>query len=112
MKIKPLRSRVLASSCEIGARTTESGVHLLDDDGKEAGIRPRWFHVEAIGPEQKDVSLGQYILVSHGRWTWATTVYNTETNESIKDIRMIDETDILGVSGDRPKELDQYEGNT
>ena len=35
MKIKPLRSRVLASSCEIGARTTESGIHLFDDDGKE-----------------------------------------------------------------------------
>ena len=32
MQIKPLKSRVLVSSCEIGARTTESGIHLLDDD--------------------------------------------------------------------------------
>ena len=111
MKIKPLRSRVLASSCEIGARTTESGIHLFDDDGKDDGIRPRWFHVKAIGPEQKDVIPGQYILVTHGRWTWATTVYDSETNESIEDIRMIDETNILGVSDGRPKELDQYEGN-
>ena len=111
MKIRPLRSRVLASSCEIGARTTESGIHLLDDDGKEEGIRPRWFHVKEIGPEQKDVVPGQYIFVTHGRWTWVATVRNTETNESIEDIRMIDENDILGVSNDRPKELDQYEGN-
>ena len=80
MQVKPLKSRVLASSCEIGARTTESGIQLLDDDGKEEGIRPRWFIVRAIGPEQKDVVPGQYILVSHGRWTWAATVHDKETD--------------------------------
>jgi len=109
MQIRPLRSRVLASSCEIGARTTESGVHLLDDDGKEEGIRPRWFIVRAIGPEQEDVSPGQYILVAHGRWTWAATVHDKETDELVQNIRMIDEKDILAVSDDRPKELDHYE---
>jgi|TARA_B110000263_G_scaffold121760_1_gene105899 hypothetical protein len=100
---------VLASSCELGARKTESGVHLLDDDGKEDGIRPRWFMTRAIGPEQKDVVPGQYILVSHGRWTWAASVHDTANGEFVDDIRMIDENDILAVSDERPKELDQYE---
>ena len=109
MQIKPLKSRVLVSSCEIGARTTESWIHLLDDDGKEEGIRPRWFIVRAIGPEQKDVVPGQYILVSHGRWTWAATVHDKETDDLVQDIRMVDEKDILAVSDERPKELDQYE---
>ena len=109
MQVKPLKSRVLASSCEIGARTTESGIQLLDDDGKEEGIRPRWFIVRAIGPEQKDVVPGQYILVSHGRWTWAATVHDKETDTFVRDIRMIDENDIFAVSDERPKELDQYE---
>ena len=109
MQIRPLRSRVLASSCELGARTTESGVLLLDDDGKEDGIRPRWFIVRAIGPEQKDVVPGQYILVSHGRWTWAATVHDKVNDEFVDDIRMIDENDILAVSEERPKDLDRYE---
>ena len=109
MQIRPLRSRVLASSCELGARKTESGVLLLDDDGKEVGIRPRWFIVRAIGPEQKDVVPGQYILVSHGRWTWAATVHDKVNDEFVDDIRMIDENDILAVTDERPKDLDRYE---
>ena len=109
MQIRPLRSRVLVSSCEIGARTTESGIHLLDDDGKEEGISPRWFIVRAIGPEQEDVIPGQYILVSHGRWTWAASVHDKVNDQVVDDIRMVDETDILAVSDERPKELDQYE---
>jgi len=109
MQIRPLKSRVLVSSCEIGARTTESGVHLLDDDGKEEGIRPRWFIVRAIGPEQQDVVPGQYILVSHARWTWAASVHDKENDKFVEDIRMVDETDIMAVSDERPKELDQYE---
>ena len=111
MQIRPLRSRVLASSCEIGARTTESGIQLLDDDGKEEGIRPRWFIVRAIGPEQEDVIPGQYILVSHGRLTWAASVHDKVNDELVEDIRMVDEKDILAVSDERPKELDQYEVN-
>ena len=55
MKISPLKKRVLVKSCEIGARQTVSGIHLLDDDGQEKGIRPRWFQVTAIGPEQEEV---------------------------------------------------------
>ena len=64
MKISPLKKRVLVKSCEIGARQTVSGIHLLDDDGQEKGIRPRWFQVKAIGPEQEEVEPGDYILVA------------------------------------------------
>ena len=109
MKISPLKKRVLVKSCEIGARRTVSGIHLLDDDGQEKGIRPRWFQVKAIGPEQDEVEPGDYILVAHGRWTWAATVHDAETNQSIEDIRMVDENDMLAVSKERPKDLDLYE---
>jgi hypothetical protein len=36
---------------------------------KSSGIRPRWCRVYAVGPEQVDVKVGQYICVEHGRWT-------------------------------------------
>ena len=109
MKIRPIKKRVLASLCEWGNRTTAGGIQLLDDNKTEDGIRPRWFQVKAIGPDQEEVVPGDYVLVAHGRWTWSATVRDKETHEAIEDIRMIDENDMLAVSKDRPADLDRYE---
>jgi hypothetical protein len=53
--------------------------------------------VHAVGPQQKNVKVGQYILVSHGRWTRGVDVTNPETNET-KTLRRVDNNDILLVS--------------
>ena len=68
-EIKPLRDSVIVTEMDFSGRQLASGVILLNDDGKTDGIRPRWARVYAIGPEQRDVSVGQWVLVEHGRWS-------------------------------------------
>jgi co-chaperonin GroES (HSP10) len=68
-EIRPLRDSVIVTEMDFSGRQLASGVILLGDDGKTDGIRPRWARVYAIGPEQRDVSVGQWVLIEHGRWS-------------------------------------------
>jgi hypothetical protein len=53
-----------------GDTTTNGGIIILSDDGKDRGIKPRWGQVFAKGPENDDpYDVGDWILVEHGRWT-------------------------------------------
>lgn len=67
--LRPLRSNVIVTNLERGERLSAGGIIIVDDDGKDHGIRPRWAQVYAVGPEQKDVKVGEWILIQHGRWT-------------------------------------------
>ena len=80
-------------------RKLSSGILLLNDNGKADGIRPRWGRVYAIGSKQKDIQIGQYICVAHGRWTRGIRI---EDAEGAKTIRRIDAKDILLVSDEAP----------
>ena len=72
-----------------------------DDDGTEAGIHPRWAKVYAIGDQQEDVTVGQWVMVAHGRWSRGFKV----KKEGVElEVRMIDENDILLVSDDEPEQ--------
>lgn len=95
--IKPIRDKVIVEDMKFGMQTTSKGLIILSDDGSDHGIKPRWARVHAVGPEQNDVTVGQYILVEHGRWTRGVEMENPETGESIT-IRMVDNKDILAVS--------------
>ena len=97
--IKPLKKRVLVSDMQFGATKSKGGIILLDDDGTEAGIHPRWAKVYAIGDQQDDVKVGQWVMVAHGRWSRALKV-KKDGNEL--EVRMIDENDILLVSDAEP----------
>jgi co-chaperonin GroES (HSP10) len=97
--ITPLKKRVLVSDMHFGETKTKGGIILIDDDGSADGIHPRWAKVYAIGNEQEDVTVGQWVLVAHGRWSRALKV-KKEGNEL--EVRMIDEDDILLVSDDEP----------
>ena len=88
--IKPLKKRVLVSDMHFGEMKTKGGIILNDDDGTESGIHPRWAKVYAIGDQQEAVTVGQWVMVAHGRWSRGFKV------------RMIDENDILLVSDDEP----------
>jgi co-chaperonin GroES (HSP10) len=68
-QIKALQDNVLVSEMEFDTRITQSGLILPNDNGTSLGIRPRWGRVYAIGPKQKNVQVGQWIMVAHGRWT-------------------------------------------
>jgi co-chaperonin GroES (HSP10) len=67
--IVPIGDNVLVRDMKFDGRITSTGIILLGDDGKDSGIRPRWAEVYAVGPEQTEVKVGQWVLVSHGRWT-------------------------------------------
>lgn len=100
-KFKPLNDTVIVSDMVFDQRITSSGIILLNDNGKGTGIRPRWGRVYAIGPKQKDVSVGQWVCVAHGRWTRGVEV---EDETGFKTIRKIDPKDILLVTDQQPQD--------
>jgi co-chaperonin GroES (HSP10) len=94
-KILPLRDNIIVSDMTFEERISNGGIIILNDDMKSSGIRPRWAKVYAVGPDQKDVQVGQYILISHGRWTRGIKI---EDDEGVRTIRKVDNDDILMVS--------------
>ena len=98
--IKPLKKRVLVSNMHFGEKRTKGGIIVLDDDGTEAGIHPRWAKVYAIGDQQDDVKVGEWVMVAHGRWSRALKIKKDGTE---LEVRMIDENDILLVSEVEPE---------
>lgn len=97
--ILPIRDNVLITDMEFGEEKTTSGIIIQSLNGKSSGIKPRWGKVWAIGPDQKDVKVGDWICISHGRWTRGVTVEEDGT-EII--IRRIDNNDILIVTDKKP----------
>lgn len=98
-KLRALRDAVIVSDMQFDQRQLSSGIILPSDNGKSSGIRPRWAQVYAVGPEQHDVHVGQWICVAHGRWTRGVDI---EDQQSAKTIRRIDPSDILLVSDQAP----------
>jgi co-chaperonin GroES (HSP10) len=104
-QIKALHDTVLVADMEFDTRITQGGLILPNDNGTSLGIRPRWGRVYAIGPEQKDVAVGQWICVAHGRWTRGIDI-DDGTAEHRRTIRKIDPKDILLISDsiERPQD--------
>lgn len=98
--IKPLHDSIIVKDMNFEERRTSSGLILVNDDGKNSGIRPRWAQVYSVGPDQTDVKVGQWICVAHGRWTRGIKIVD-DTGEHT--IRRVDNDDILLVS-DTPVE--------
>lgn len=73
-EIKAIRGKVLVHNIEQGEKRTKGGIIVLDDDGKERGIRERWAQVYAVGSDINDISVGQWVLIKHGRWSRGVTV--------------------------------------
>jgi len=92
---KPLRDGILVRNMDFGERKTASGLIVLSDDGKAGGIHPRWGEVIAVGNEQLDVQVGQYVMVAHGRWSRGFEL-NGET------VRTVDPKDVLGIQDEEP----------
>ena len=99
--ITPLKKRVLVSHMHFGETKTAGGIILVDDDGSESGIHPRWAKVYAIGKDQDDVKVGEWVMVAHGRWSRALKI---KKDGQELEVRMIDENDILLTSDDEPEQ--------
>ena len=100
-QIHPLSNSVIVSEMIFDQRITSSGIILPNDNGTGSGIRPRWGQVYATGPEQTDVTVGQWICVAHGRWTRGIDI---EDESGKKTLRRIDPNDILMVSDELPQD--------
>jgi len=99
-KIKSIRAisdHVLVTDMNFDEKITHSGIIIPNSDGKLEGVHPRWGRVYAIGKDQKDIQIGQYVLVKHGRWTRGVDIND---GEDVKTLRRIDTNDILLVSNE------------
>lgn len=109
VKVKAILDHVLITDMSFDEVKTASGIVLRSDDGKSHGVKPRWGKVYAIGPEQQDVSVGQWILVEHGRWTRKIKIHD---HEGVKDVQRVDAAGIIGVSDEAPSEEDLIVGDS
>jgi len=101
-KLKPLRDNVLVTDMSFEEQKTASGIIIQSDDGKTHGVKPRWARVWAIGPDQTDVQVGDWIYVEHGRWTRGITV-EEEGKQFV--IRRVDTNSILLQSTEKPNDV-------
>jgi co-chaperonin GroES (HSP10) len=106
IKVRAIRDHVIIKDMEFGEMVTASGIVIQSDNAKSHGIKPRWGQVYKVGPDQKDVKEGQWVLVEHGRWTRKFTI---DDGEGVKEIQRIDVPAMLAVSDEKP--TDFYIGN-
>jgi co-chaperonin GroES (HSP10) len=99
-EIIPLRKDVLVQDLYFGEQITAAGLVILDDDQKDGGIHPRWAKVYAVGPDNKDVEVGQWVLIEHGRWSRG---FDLDTGDSFITVRRVDPKGILGISSTNPE---------
>ena len=100
-QLLPVKDNVICSDMVFTERFTSSGIILPSDNGKSSGVRPRWGRVWAVGPEQKDVTVGQWICVAHGRWTRGVDIVDDGHSMTI---RKVDPKDILLISDTEPQD--------
>ncbi len=100
-QLQPLNDAVVVSDMVFDERITSGGIVLLNDNGKGTGIRPRWAEVYAVGPNQKDVTVGQWICVAHGRWTRGIDI---EDESGKRTLRRVDPNDILLTADEQPQD--------
>ena len=102
IKVRAIRDHVIVTGMEFGEMVTSSGLVIQSDNAKAHGIKPRWGQVYKVGPEQKHVKVGQWILIEHGRWTRKFTI---DDGEGKKDIQRVDVPAILAVADKKPNDF-------
>jgi co-chaperonin GroES (HSP10) len=106
--LRPLGDGVLLSDMEFGDETTKTGIIVKSDDGNVQGIKPRWGKVWAVGPDQTDVKVGDWVLMEHGRWSRATEYENEDG--SITKIQKADVNAMLIVADEKPSDIYRGDG--
>lgn len=100
--VLPLKDKIFVSDMNFDMETTAGGIVLPSDNAKRTGIHPRWAKVWAIGPEQKEVKIGEWILVEHGRWT--RTIEYENNDGSITEIRVVDNAAVIMSADEKPND--------
>jgi len=106
--LRPLGNGVLLSDMEFGEEKTKSGIVLRSDDGKVEGIKPRWGKVWAVGPDQTDVKVGDWVLMEHGRWSRAAEYENEDG--SITKLQKADVNAMMMIADEKPSDVYRGQG--
>jgi len=102
--INPIGDKILITDMNFGMEQTKSGIVIQSDNGKAHGVKPRWGKVWAVGPEQKEIKIGDWIMMEHGRWT---RTWNIEQDDgSILEVRGVDNKAIILVSDEKPDDIE------
>jgi len=107
MSLKVLGDKVIVHKMEAGEQRTKSGIFIKDDstvNAGERGIKSRWAQVYAIGPEQTEVKVGEWVLMEHGRWTEGQLLDLGDGSEPFK-IWLADNNGLMAVSEEKPEEI-------
>ena len=99
--IEPLNDKVFVSDMNFEADVTAGGIVLPSDNAKSTGIHPRWAKVWAIGPTQKDIKVGEWICVQHGRWT--RTIEVAADDGSTLELRVVDNDAVMIATDNKPE---------
>lgn len=95
-KLVPIDDHVIVVDMEDEGERVINGIIIPAETGSDRGIRPRWGKVYAVGPNQEDVKVGEWILVEHGRWTRGIKLDDGNV------YRKVDTECIFGVSDEKP----------
>ena len=102
--VAPLYDRVVVRDMKFGDTTTNGGIIVLSDDGKDRGIHPRWGKVVKKGKDNEDpYTEGNWILIEHGRWTRGFEVEFGE--EEPVTCRVVEAEAVLMWSDEEPKDI-------
>ena len=101
-QLQPLGESVIVSDMNFEERLSTGGIIIMTDNGKSTGIRPRWGRVYAVGPDQQDIKVGDWICVEHGRWTRGLDIED-ETGKIT--LRRVDPKDVMMTADEKPDDL-------
>ena len=102
-KLIPIRDHVIVEEMEFGEQISKGGIIIQSDDGKTMGVKPRWGKVYAVGEKNKDVKVGDWVLIEHGRWTRGMNVED-ETG-TLRVLRRVDKDAIMITSHKKPGDV-------
>jgi co-chaperonin GroES (HSP10) len=101
--LTPIHDGILVSNMNFAEQTTATGIIIGSDNGKSEGIKSRWAKVYAVGSEQTDIKVGDWILIEHGRWTRGIKIQD-ESGQEI-DVRRVENKAIMLVTDIEPTDV-------
>lgn len=99
--IKVDKDTIIATNMESTGEKVHNGIIIPAEGFTSRGIHPRWCEIYAVGDNVKDVSVGQWVYVEHGRWTYAIDIKDQDGNP--KNVWVIDPDGIMLVSDEKPE---------
>ena len=99
----PVHDHIIISGMDFDEQITKSGLIIGSDNGKSEGIKPRWAKVFAVGKDQTEIKVDDWILIEHGRWTRGLKIRIENGDEF--EIRRVENKSIMLISDKKPSDV-------